>query len=144
MANVYDVAKYILSKTDRISTWKLQKLCYYSQAWTIAWDGAPLFNEEFEAWANGPVCRELFNCHKGKFSVGTSDLSKGNISNLTPEQKDNIDIVIRDYGGMSPYELRELTHSETPWINARAGLPEGVPSDNVISKGDMSDYYGGL
>ena len=56
MANVFDVAKYILQRTGKISTWKLQKLCYYSQAWTLAWTGKPLFEEEFEAWRNGPVC----------------------------------------------------------------------------------------
>ncbi len=49
MANVFDVAKYILEKTGTISTWKLQKLCYYSQAWELAWTGNPLFEEDFEA-----------------------------------------------------------------------------------------------
>ena len=48
MANVFDVAKYILQRTGKISTWKLQKLCYYSQAWTLAWTGKPLFEEEFD------------------------------------------------------------------------------------------------
>ena len=37
MGTVFDVAKYILSKTGSITTWKLQKLCYYSQAWALAW-----------------------------------------------------------------------------------------------------------
>jgi uncharacterized phage-associated protein len=32
MASVHDVASYILHKTGSISTWKLQKLAYYSQA----------------------------------------------------------------------------------------------------------------
>ena len=69
MATVFDVAKYILRKCGRISTWKLEKLCYYSQAWTMAWDEIPLFNEDFEAWANGPVCPEFFKEHKGMFSI---------------------------------------------------------------------------
>lgn len=37
VAAVFDVAKYILEKQGRMSTWKLQKLCYYSQAWSLAW-----------------------------------------------------------------------------------------------------------
>lgn len=60
MANVFDVAKYILEVKGTMSTMKLQKLCYYAQAWSLVWDDKPLFGEEFEAWANGPVCRELF------------------------------------------------------------------------------------
>lgn len=60
MANAFDVAKYILEVKGTMSTMKLQKLCYYAQAWSLVWDDKPLFDEEFEAWANGPVCRELF------------------------------------------------------------------------------------
>ena len=60
MATVFDVAFYILDKLGDMSTMKLQKLCYYAQAWSLAWDGFPLFDEEFQAWANGPVCRELY------------------------------------------------------------------------------------
>ena len=33
MPNVFDVSEYILQKTDAITTWKLQKLVYYSKAW---------------------------------------------------------------------------------------------------------------
>ena len=55
MANVFDTAKYILEKSGKMSTMKLQKLCYYSQAWALVWDDAPLFDEDFQAWANGPV-----------------------------------------------------------------------------------------
>ena len=45
---------------------KLQKLVYYCQAWSLAWDDVPLFDEDFPAWANGPVCPELFDLHHGK------------------------------------------------------------------------------
>ena len=78
MASVFDVAKYILEKQGRMSTWKLQKLCYYAQAWTYTWTEKPLFDEEFEAWANGPVCPCLFREHKGRFMLEKSDLMLGN------------------------------------------------------------------
>lgn len=54
MANVFDVAKYILVQRGEMSTMKLQKLCYYCQAWSLVWDDKPLFEEEFQAWANVP------------------------------------------------------------------------------------------
>lgn len=143
MSTVFDVAKYILEKKGRISTWKLQKLCYYAQAWSLAWTGMELFAEDFEAWSNGPVCRVLFAMHKGKYSVEACDIS-GNVSTLSPDQKETIDIVLNEYGDMQPYELREQTHAEKPWCEARGNLPLGTRSQEVISKSSMTEYYGGL
>ena len=144
MASVYDVAKYILQKRGTMSTWKLQKLCYYAQAWSIAWTERELFSEEFEAWSNGPVCRELFNEHKGKYLVGSYDMRKGSAEALTAEEQDTVNIVLRDYGEMSPYELREQTHSEEPYKQTRGSLPDGAYSDKVIPKSLMGSYYGSL
>ena len=144
MANIFDVAKYILKSKGRMSTWKLQKLCYYSQAWELAWTEAPLFEEDFQAWANGPVCPELFRVHQGKFIIDAEDIPYGSLDNLTREQKEDIDIVLKDYGDMEPYDLRELSHSEGPWKNARGSLPDGAKCQTVIKKADMGEYYGSL
>ena len=38
MASVLDVAEYILRKSGPMTAWKLQKLVYYSQAWSLVWD----------------------------------------------------------------------------------------------------------
>jgi uncharacterized phage-associated protein len=143
MANVYDTAKYILEKSGPMSTMKLQKLCYYSQAWSLVWDEAPLFPEDFHAWANGPVCAELFRETQGKYSVGASDEPDGE-GNLTDEQKDTIDKVLAHYGKRDAQWLSQLTHMEDPWVQARAGVPAGVGSNNIISKESMAMYYGGL
>lgn len=144
MATVFDVAKYILRKCGRISTWKLEKLCYYSQAWTMAWDEIPLFDEEFEAWANGPVCPELFKEHKGMFSITEDLLEKGSIDNLNEEQINNIDIVLDTYGDKEAFWLREQTHEEPPWQIARGDTPEGESCQNIITKDSMGEYYGSL
>lgn len=144
MANVFDVAKYILGKQGKISTWKLQKLCYYSQAWSLAWTELPLFEEDFEAWSNGPVCPELFHDHRGKFVVCADDISKGNPSDLNADQQDTINQVLEHYGDWEPFALREQTHAEKPWKEARAGIPEGAPSQAVITKESMGEYYGAL
>lgn len=144
MAAIFDVAKYILTKSKRMSTWKLQKLCYYSQAWHLAWTERPLFDEDFEAWANGPVCSELFHAHQGKFSVGIDDFVRGNPEALTEDEKDSVNVVLHDYGDMEPYDLRELSHNEAPWKNTRNGLPEGAKCRTVITKESMGEYYGNL
>ena len=53
MTNIIRVANYILQKVGSTTTMKLEKLVYYCQAWSLAWDDKPLFDEDFEAWANG-------------------------------------------------------------------------------------------
>ncbi len=144
MATVFDVAKYILQKLGTLSTWKLQKLCYYAQAWHLAWTGNSIFEEDFEAWANGPVCPELFHAHQGKFLVSAEDFCKGNGDNLSDDEKESIDVVLDGYGKMEPYSLREQTHAEDPWKNARGDLSEWEKSRIVIPKSSMGEYYGSL
>lgn len=144
MATVLDVAKYILEEMGRLSTWKLQKLCYYSQAWSLAWTEVPIFQEDFEAWVNGPVCPELFHKHKGMYSITTDDFPFGDSSNLSEDQKDTIDIVIRDYGVFDPYDLREISHSEAPWKNTRGDLDPKANCTRIITKDCMGEYYGSL
>lgn len=126
---------------------KLQKLCYYSQAWTLAWDEKPLFEEDFQAWANGPVSPVLFAQHRGLFVVSYSDMpSNSSENNLTLDEKENIDKVIAYYGDKDAHWLSELTHQERPWkeARARANAQPGDYCTEVISKFSMQDYYSGL
>lgn len=143
MANVFDVAKYILEKQGDMSTMKLQKLCYYAQAWSLVWDDCELFPEEFQAWANGAVCQELFRKTQGQFSVSASD-ETGGTGDLTDNQKDTIDHVLEHYAGHDAQWLSQLTHMEDPWNQARDGIPAGAGCDRIITKESMAMYYGGL
>lgn len=143
MANVFDVAKYILEQKGPMSTMKLQKLCYYAQAWALVWDDKPLFEENFEAWANGPVCRELFLKTKGQYSVSADDETGGD-GDLSENQKDTIDQVLRHYGDQNAQWLSQLTHMEAPWNEAREGIPAGEGCNRLITKESMALYYGGL
>jgi len=146
MASVFDVAEYVLSKLGKTPTMKLQKLVYYCQAWSLAWDGLPLFDDEFEAWANGPVNPKLFAAHKGVFSVEPGHFEAFTIPDIVFTEKniETMDIVIRDYGDKEPWWLSELTHMEAPWRAARCGVRMGEPSKNLISKESMQSYYEGL
>jgi len=142
MANVLDVAAYILSKKRPITSWKLQKLVYYSQAWSLVWDDNPIFPESIEAWANGPVVRRLFDAHSGQYLV--LNIPDGDPNQLTFEEKETIDVVIEYYGNESSQYLSDLTHMEDPWRLAREGIPNDSRSDRVISLESMSEYYGSL
>jgi len=139
MASVFDVAQYILQKQGTMTAMKLQKLVYYCQAWSLVWDEKPLFDEKIEAWASGPVVHELYNAHRGMFTVPS--LPKGNSENLSIVQKETIDAVLDFYGDKSAQWLSDLTHIEAPWSLARKGFEEGENCENEITIASMSEYY---
>lgn len=145
MINVFDVASYILDRLGTVTTMKLQKLVYYCQAWSLVWDDEPIISNEFEAWINGPVCRELYNAHKHKYRVtrGEFDTKKSGEA-LTKIQTETIDAVLDFYGDKEPYYLIELTHKEEPWKLARGDCKDNDYSNNVITKESMLKYYSEL
>ena len=140
MATVFDVADYILNQKGELTTWKLQKLVYYSQAWSLVWDEEPLFEEEIQAWINGPVCPALYEEHRGRFKI--EKIPSGNPKNLSRDQKETVDAVLTFYGDRRPHWLSNLTHMEDPWKYARKGLSMRERGSSVISHGSMADYYG--
>lgn len=145
MANVFDAAKYILEKTGPLSTMKLQKLCYYAQAWSLVWDDNALFPEEFEAWANGPVCRPLYDLHAGLYKISARQIPDSNMDGeLSENQKDTVEHVLEHYGRRDAQWLSTLTHMEEPWKIAREGYAPGERCEAVISKASMAEYYGSL
>lgn len=143
MASVFDVAKYILQKRGEMTAMKLQKLVYYSQAWSLVWDEKPLFPETIRAWANGPVVPDLYYVHKGAFIVSEGSFP-GDPENLTKDEKETIDAVLGTYANRSAQWLSELTHREAPWKNAREGLGIGERSNREIAHSAMVEYYESL
>lgn len=137
-----DVAAYILKKMGPMSTMKLQKLVYYSQAWSLVWDDAPMFTEDIEAWVHGPVVKKLYVMHRGEFSVGA--IPGGDPAKLGDDAKETIDMVLEYYGKFSGGDLSAMTHSEKPWIDARLGCDPNEASGSVISLASMAEYYSSL
>lgn len=142
MATAHDVAAFILERAGAMTAMKLQKLTYYSQAWHLVWDEAPLFTDRIEAWANGPVVRSLYAHHRGQFVVDKWPL--GDSSKLSAGEEATVLSVIGFYGAMSAHELSELTHREDPWRLARNGLAPGARADSEISHASMHEYYDSL
>lgn len=142
MANVHDVAAYVLKKLGTITAMKLQKLIYYSQAWSLVWDEKPLFEQRIEAWANGPVVPALYESHRGEFQL--SSLPIGEPENLTSTECETVDKVLEFYGKESSQWLSDLTHKEDPWLKAREKLAPGERGDKEITLDSMGEYYGSL
>lgn len=144
MAQVIDVARYITDTLGDISAMKLQKLIYYSQAWHMTWEDDELFEEDFEAWANGPVIPSLYQLHKGKFKVSSELFEDFETNGLTEAEKESIDEVLGYYGEKSAQWLSSLTHKESPWLDAREGYSPGDRCNKIISKASMHEYYSSL
>ena len=144
MASVHDVAAYILQQRGQMSTFKLQKLAYYSQAWHLVWDDEPLFNSRIEAWANGPVVRELYLVHRGRYQMAEWPEGRGDAAQLTTDERETIDAVLEGYGALSGRQLSHLTHSESPWRDARGDLGPTERSTEPITPAAMQAYYTAL
>lgn len=143
MADVQDVANAVVSSFDRsISTMKLQKLVYLSHGWSLALRGKPLVETPFEAWANGPVSRELFRNHRKAYSV--SGWPYGDASHLADDEALIVQAVIANYGALTGRELSELTHvNGTPWARARsrARAAEGAPANEPLDDAEMTLHF---
>jgi uncharacterized phage-associated protein len=141
--SVLDVAAYILKKAGSMSTMKLQKLVYYSQAWSLVWDERPLFKEKICAWANGPVAPKLFDAHRGLYRVQAGDIG-GDTKHLDTVARETVNAILKTYGDKTPQWLSDLTHLEAPWRQARAGITEGEHGNAEITHSMMYNYYSTL
>ena len=143
MARILDVAEYILSKQGPMTAMKLQKLCYYAQAWSLVWDERPMFTARIEAWANGPVAPRLYAAHRGSFRL-EHGATAGDASALAKAERETVAAVLRHYGKRSSQWLSDLTHRERPWKAAREGLAAGERGEREITHAAMAEYYGSL
>ncbi len=144
MITVFDVAKYIFEKQGEITSMKLQKLAFYVKAWSLVWDEDELFNEDFQAWANGAVSPVLYEKHRGMFKVNAELFADANSDVFDDNQKDTINKVLSYYGKYTAQQLSDINHQETPWIESRGKLPPMARCTNVITPAAMSEYYSGV
>lgn len=144
MATAFDVAAYILGKKGTMTAMKLQKLLYYAQAWSLVWDEKPLFDNTIQAWANGPVVPAIYNYHRGQYFVSANDFPSANPGTLEDAQRATVDAVLAHYGDRTAQWLIDLTHSEEPWKQARAGLAPGERGNREITLASMAEYYSSL
>ena len=125
------VADYFLSRDEGredadVTQMKLHKLMYLAQANFLSSVDNRLFASDIEAFEHGPVIKELYPQfrHYGRsVIVVASDeaawQAKESVRNDLPEDtKEFLDLVWDKYGDYSASELRKLTHSQAPWLNA--------------------------
>ena len=142
------IADWILSRIhtdsgDTISPLKLQKLLYYCQAWHYTIFQEPLFEEDIQAWAHGPVVPSQYERFADTPRYANIDTSTIEIvpPSLSRESEELLDEVMDIYGEHTAYYLEQLTHKERPWAETRGDLPPHEASKKVIPLDLMSEYY---
>jgi uncharacterized phage-associated protein len=142
-----DFAKWFVASLDReagdsITPLKLQKILYYAQAWALVLLGRPLFDEDFQAWAHGPVVESVYNEYK---QYRWEAIPAPTQTPEFDEDEENLLCEVWDsYGDFSAKHLEKLTHQEAPWKDARGALPVEARSNAIISKQSMLDFYSAL
>ena len=149
-----DIAKYFLLRAsddgDLVSPLKMQKLVYYAYAWYLARTSDKLFDEQIEAWANGPVIPSLYQSLRvygsGPIDSGflgfQSQKDAGSfVSSLGKAEKVILDDVYEKYMTLTAFELVVLTHNEKPWSEARKGIEPSESSNTPIKDEHIVEQY---
>ena len=141
---VFAVADWFLQKQS-MNHKKLQKLCYYAQSWNLVFNGTAMFDGDFQAWVHGPVHMSLWHrlSSYGYLDIESDKFARDRVS-LSEEISSVLNDVWATYGKYSGYQLELLTHNERPWLAAREGLSSTQPSNNIIDRRIMREYYASL
>jgi uncharacterized phage-associated protein len=113
---------------------------YYAQAWYLAFEDKPLFDEDFEAWVHGPTIPALFYEYKEQFGFKPI-LKEVEKPEFPQEVQEFLDDLSDDYFFRDAYELELMVRREDPWIKTRGELPRDEPCRAIISKELMKAYY---
>ena len=138
---IYEAISYLLHCCEDITPLALQKSLYYVQGFFYAFFNTYLFVEDCEAWVHGPVYRDVYAEYADYHFSPISRIESFDSSIFTTQEKAVLDSVIRNLCCYSGKVLETFTHNESPWINTRGSLPDGAPSNEVISKQMIGDYF---
>lgn len=139
------VIAYIFEKLEEVTPLMLQKLLYFVQGIYSALYGKPIFEEDCRAWIHGPVYPEVYDLFRD-FKYNPIDdarfaLLEGVVDTLTDDEKQVIDLVVNTFGMYGGKVLEKITHNETPWVEARKGYGDSIPSSEILPKERIMKYY---
>lgn len=139
MARAIDTANYFLATLGSdpesdLTNLKMQKLCAYAQAVSLALLNRPLFDERIEAWKHGPVVPsvyETFRENGDRVIPGNGLSEKFAREPFDDKQKFVLEMVARYYGRFSAWGLRERSHDEFPGL---FGSKRVIQNDDIARR----------
>ena len=125
---------------------EVQKLLFFLEGWHLATVGDSLFDEEFQAWANGPVIKTVYErlLRYSAHSIPRSEIKSLDFAILGSLTLDLISRVFKTYREYDPGALIGLTHLPgTPWAQVRNahGIAKGATSTVIIPKTCMKEWF---
>lgn len=141
----FDVAKWFINRVDReagdsITHLKVQKFLYFAEAWHQVLVGKDLFNEQIEAWAHGPVVREVY-AKLADFGWQALETIEPPNPDFPEETLDTLGLVVDLYDQFTAKQLEDMTHMDKPWSEARGDLAPEARCANVIPKPAIKAYF---
>lgn len=73
--------------------------------------------------------------------MSITNVWKCDINMFTEKQDNLLTEVLQVYGWLTAWQLVAMTHRESPWVDARWELEETQPSNIVIEKDSMRDFF---
>ena len=139
------VIAYIFEKLEEVTPLMLQKLLYFIQGVYSALYGKPIFEEDCRAWVHGPVYPEVYELFRD-FKYNPIDdarfaLLNGSERMLNDDERQVIDLVLNTFGMYGGKVLERITHNEKPWLEARKGHEDGIPSSELLPKEQIKKYF---
>lgn len=141
VSKVDEVISYLLFRCEDITPLALQKALYYIQGFYYAFMEVFLFTEDCEAWVHGPVYPEIYNRYSSYRFDPIESSDEFDVSVFTDAQKAVIESVIQNFCCYSGKILERFTHAEMPWLKTRGNLPADAPSNRIISKDIIGEYF---
>ena len=137
MANALDVAYYFLSvapKEDELTNLKIQKLCSYAQAVSLAYSGRELFEDEIYALHHGPVVPSVYDRLKtyGHAQIPSPISTEKALAPFSKEEQYVLQMTWAIYGRLTAWALREQSHWD---------FPGNFKSQKVIKKEDIKKAF---
>ncbi|WP_321434227.1 Panacea domain-containing protein [Trichococcus flocculiformis] len=114
---------------------KLQTMLYFAQRECLALVGEPLFDGNFENWAEGPVLPELHFF----FVEGYDPFEPLEMKKLTEREQFILDRVVLSYGQYEGWYLADLTRRETSWRNSRSDPAAESAEPKLLEIADMRE-----
>lgn len=135
------VIQYLLCQCEDITPLALQKALYYIQGFHFAFYKTFLFSEDCQAWVHGPVYRDIYFRYRDYRFDPIEKNDDFDASVFSSGEKAIYDSVINNICCYSGKVLERFTHNESPWLTTRGDLPITAPSDRIIEKALIGDYF---
>ena len=137
------IALYMISSLYEVTNMSLQKLLYYYKALGYLFYKKDLLQEECEAWVHGPVFVNIYEKYKGfGQEIIRNEFQEIDFEQLlSVEERKLCDYVLGNFAIYNGSVLREFTHRERPWIEAREGLGEYTRCTNIIRDVSIWEYF---